>query len=80
MFAILGCVYGFEEYTYVESIHLTLEDANLYYKTFLWERPKDFRWVEFEFGEVMFDFDLAEKFHPENLRIKHRPKRKKKKI
>ena len=69
MIAILGWTDGFENDTYVWGIYPTLEIAKRYAK-------KELRWVEFDFGEVEFDWYDANEFRNE----KHKSKKRKEKI
>ena len=68
MIAILGWTDGFGNDTYVWGIYPTLEIAKRYAK-------KELRWVEFDFGEVEFDWYDANEFRNE----KHKPKKRKEK-
>ena len=66
MIAILGWTDGFGNDTYVIGIYPTLEQAKRHYQ-------KGDRWVEFEFGNVEFDWYEANEFRNE----KHKPKKRK---
>jgi len=68
--AILGWTDGFGNDTYVDAIYPTLEIAQSHCKD-----SKAFRWVEFDFGEVEFDWYDANEFRNE----KHKSKRRKRK-
>ena len=69
MIAVLGWTDGFGNDTYVWGIYPTLEMAKQY------ANEKGLCWVEFDFGEVDFNWYEANEFRNE----KHKPKKKKKK-
>ena len=54
MFAVLEWVDGFGNDTRVAGIYPTLDEAIVY--------DENDRWIEFEFGEVNFDWYEANKF------------------
>lgn len=68
MIAVLGWTDGFGNDTYVEAIYPTFEQAAKQYSS-----EVEFRWVEFDYGEVNFDWYDANEFK----KIKHGKKKKK---
>jgi hypothetical protein len=69
MIAVLGWTDGFGNDTYVNGIYPTLEEATKHAKIGM-------KYVEFDFGEVYFDYYEANDFHFSHTKY---PKNKKKK-
>lgn len=74
MIAILGWACGFE-YTYVESLHRDLKEAEEYCKEYLLDCLDEYRWQEFDFGEADFLFEEAKQILFKNGKIKFSQKR-----
>ena len=63
MIAVLSYVDGFGNDTYVEAIYPTLENAKQHYLN-------NFRYQEFDFGEVDFDIYEAKEAYPNKKKRK----------
>ena len=63
MIAVLSYVDGFGNDTYVKAIYPTLENAKQHYL-------KNFRYQEFDFGEVYFDIYEAKEAYPNKKKRK----------
>ena len=68
MVAVLGWIDGFGADTQVLAIYPTLAEAERY-------ADKECRYVEFEFGEVDFDFYEAKKFFTSERKKKRHHKK-----